>query len=76
LLLGHPLPAVLLAWSRDGDCDEEPLPDENVLFSVCAGLVTINREINTIRLVHYTAQEYFERIRMTRHLLEHDVNIT
>jgi hypothetical protein len=30
---------------------------------VCAGLVTVDPESNIIRLVHYTTQEYFERIR-------------
>ncbi|KAH0558820.1 hypothetical protein GP486_004540 [Trichoglossum hirsutum] len=34
--------------------------------SVCAGLVTIDQESKIIRLVHYTTQEYFVRIRMTR----------
>jgi ankyrin repeat protein len=43
--------------SFDGDA----LPDEDVLVSVCAGLVTIDQESNIIRLVHYTTQEYFER---------------
>jgi hypothetical protein len=46
--------------------DEEALPDEDVLVSVCAGLVTIDQESKIIRLVHYTTQEYFERIRVTR----------
>jgi hypothetical protein len=46
--------------------DENALPDEDVLVSICAGLVTIGQERNIIRLVHYTTQEYFERIRMTR----------
>ena len=46
--------------------DEENLPDEELLTSVCAGLVIVDRESNIIRLVHYTTQEYFERIRMTR----------
>ncbi|KAI9764109.1 MAG: hypothetical protein M1840_008669 [Geoglossum simile] len=42
---------------------EDAMPDEDVLVSVCAGLVIIDRESNIIRLVHYTTQEYFERIR-------------
>ncbi|KAI9767661.1 MAG: hypothetical protein M1840_005532 [Geoglossum simile] len=46
--------------------DEDNLPDEELLTSVCAGLVTIDRESNIIRLVHYTTQEYFERIRAIR----------
>jgi hypothetical protein len=50
----------------DTEMDEEALPDEDLLVSVCAGLVTIDRESNVIRLVHYTTQEYFQRIRMDR----------
>ncbi|KAF1994409.1 hypothetical protein P154DRAFT_527092, partial [Amniculicola lignicola CBS 123094] len=37
--------------------------DVEDIISVCAGLVTIDEESNVIRLVHYTTQEYFERIR-------------
>ncbi|KAH0536690.1 hypothetical protein FGG08_006456 [Glutinoglossum americanum] len=47
----------------DVDFDEEAMPD--VLVSICAGLVTVDRESNITRLVHYTTQEYFERTRMT-----------
>ncbi|KID73321.1 hypothetical protein MBR_07197, partial [Metarhizium brunneum ARSEF 3297] len=32
-----------------------------VIGSVCAGLVTIDKDSDTVRLVHYTAQTYFER---------------
>ena len=52
--------------SRDTDFDEEALPDKDVLVSICAGLVTIDQANNIICLVHYTTQEYFERIRITR----------
>jgi hypothetical protein len=51
---------------EDTDIDEEALPNQDLLVSVCAGLVTIDGESNIIRLVHYTAQEYFERIRMAQ----------
>lgn len=46
--------------------DKEALPDQDFLISVCAGLITVDRESNIIRFVHYTTQEYFERIRDTR----------
>src|ERR1700738_134863 len=49
----------LAVKSGDTDMDEEALPDEDILVSVCAGLVTIDRESNVIRFVHYTAREYF-----------------
>jgi ankyrin repeat protein len=41
--------------------DADYLPSIGVLQSVCAGLVTVDEESDIIRLVHYTAQEYFER---------------
>ena len=50
----------------DVGLDEEALPDEDLLVSVCAGLVTIDQKSNIIRLVHYTTQQYFERTRMVR----------
>jgi ankyrin repeat protein len=43
------------------EMDEEFLPEVEILDSVCAGLVTVNKNSNIIQLVHYTAQEYFER---------------
>jgi ankyrin repeat protein len=49
----------LAVESGDTDIDEEALPDEDLLVSVCAGLVTIDRESNVIRFVHYTTREYF-----------------
>lgn len=47
---------------------EEELDPDNILdvedvISVCAGLVIVDEESHIIRLVHYTTQEYFERIR-------------
>lgn len=38
--------------------DEDLIIDEDLLISVCAGLVTIDHESGIVRLVHYTAQEY------------------
>jgi hypothetical protein len=56
-----------LAVEPEGsELDEEDLPDEELLTSTCAGLVTVDRESNIIRLVHYTTQEYFKRIRTTQ----------
>src|SRR4051794_7628449 len=43
------------------ELDEENLPEIEDMVSVCAGLVTVDEESDIIRLVHYTAQEYFER---------------
>ncbi|KAK6339354.1 hypothetical protein TWF718_008774 [Orbilia javanica] len=41
--------------------DEENLPEVQDIISLCAGLITVDEESDIVRLVHYTAQEYFER---------------
>lgn len=43
--------------------DEEDLPSQALLITVCGGILTIDQESNVIRLIHYTTQEYFERHR-------------
>ncbi|KAF3291558.1 hypothetical protein TWF970_000772 [Orbilia oligospora] len=47
------------------EIDITNLSDVDDLVSYCRGLVTIDERSNVIRLIHYTAQEYFERTRMT-----------
>ncbi|KAI9798941.1 MAG: hypothetical protein M1833_004294 [Piccolia ochrophora] len=42
----------------EAEFDEDNVTDLEQIASVCAGLVTIDRESNIIRLVHYTTQEY------------------
>ncbi|EPE30107.1 Ankyrin repeat-containing protein [Glarea lozoyensis ATCC 20868] len=51
----------------DTRVDEEAVPDGNHLVSLCAGLLTIDHDSNIIRFVHYTTQEYFERIKKERY---------
>ena len=46
--------------------NKEDLIDEDILSTVCAGLVTIDQKSRIIRLVHYTAEKYLERIRAAR----------
>jgi ankyrin repeat protein len=48
---------------RPGDkyLDEDGFVDEERLLSVCAGMVTLQRESKTIILVHYTAEDYFKK---------------
>ena len=46
--------------------DSDSLIDEEIMLSVCAGIVTIEDESNLIRFIHYTTQEYLERIRDAR----------
>jgi len=41
--------------------DQDDCADIVDMVSACAGLVTINKKSNTIRLVHYTTQEYLNR---------------
>ena len=45
----------------DTDLDEESLPNREYLLSVCGGLVMISGRTETVRFIHYTVQEYFER---------------
>jgi hypothetical protein len=40
--------------------DSDSLIDEEIILSVCAGIVTIEDESNLIRFIHYTTQEYLE----------------
>ena len=43
------------------ELDEDNLPDMNEVIAVCAGLVVIDEKSDVVRLVHYTAQDFFER---------------
>ena len=47
------------------ELDEDNLPEVEAMVSACAGLVTVDEESSIIRLVHYTAQEYLERVQNT-----------
>lgn len=59
----------------ESELDKENLPQIEDMVSVCAGLVTVDEESDTIRLVHYTTQEYFERTR-THWFPEAEIYIT
>lgn len=41
--------------------EDDDLPDGELLTSTCSGLIMVDREAHTVRVVHYTAQEYLER---------------
>ncbi|KAH7000109.1 hypothetical protein EDB80DRAFT_686728 [Ilyonectria destructans] len=43
------------------ELDEENIPQIDSIFSVCAGLVTLDEESKIVRLVHFTAQEYLQK---------------
>ena len=62
----RPLTTSELRHALAVEIDEPELNKDNFeetedMVSVCAGLVTVNKESDVIRLVHYTTQEYFER---------------
>jgi ankyrin repeat protein len=46
----------------DSELNEDNIPDAEDILSVCCGLVTVDKESQVVRLIHYTAQEYFEKI--------------
>jgi hypothetical protein len=48
----------------DRALNNDKLYEVEYIVSVCAGLVTVDEGSNIIRLVHYTTQEYFERVRL------------
>ena len=58
--------AVMELEQDEARIDDEGLPQSELLITVCAGIVTIDMESNIIRLVHYTTQEYFERVRLLK----------
>ncbi|KAK6518749.1 hypothetical protein TWF506_005888 [Arthrobotrys conoides] len=62
----RPLQILELQHALGVEIDKHELDDENIphiedVVSVCAGLIVVDKESNVVRLVHYTAQEYFER---------------
>ena len=44
----------------DTTVDEANFVDEEILSSVCAGLIVVDHDRQIVRLAHYTTQEYFE----------------
>lgn len=49
----------------DPEIDEENIPELEDMVSFCEGLVIVDEESNIIRLVHYTTQEYLDRVSHT-----------
>ena len=43
----------------DIELDEEAIPAQKRLLDCCLGLVLVDEETSTVRLVHYTLEEYF-----------------
>ena len=46
---------------EDTELDETAFPETETLLNISAGLIRIDQKSGTIRLVHYTLQEYLER---------------
>ncbi|KAG8800519.1 hypothetical protein FRC18_007998, partial [Serendipita sp. 400] len=46
--------------------EDDALPDTEVIMTVCAGLITLDRTTDLVRLVHYTTQQYLERLKASR----------
>ncbi|KAF7344743.1 Ankyrin repeat domain-containing protein [Mycena venus] len=46
--------------------DEDNILDIDIILVVCAGLVIVDEQRSVVRLVHYTAQEYFDNIQAER----------
>jgi len=56
------------------DISDDDLIDVEDLVSVCAGIVTVDRESGIIRLIHYTTQKYLQNY-LQRQLPTTDANI-
>jgi ankyrin repeat protein len=44
------------------ELDDDNLLDIEIILAACAGLVIMDEQLSVVRLVHYTTQEYFDRI--------------
>ena len=51
----------LAVEKEDTSLDNENIPDGELLVSVCTGLIEVHPDGGIVGLVHFTAQEYFER---------------
>ncbi|KAF5264449.1 hypothetical protein FOXYS1_4771 [Fusarium oxysporum] len=57
----------VIIQETDSSLDEERLMDIEDMIFVCAGLVTIDKQDETVTLIHYTTQEYLKRTRADWH---------
>ncbi|KAI4113321.1 MAG: hypothetical protein LQ338_008196, partial [Usnochroma carphineum] len=48
------------------DFDNEALSLIGMILDVCAGLLILDEENDIVRLVHYTAQDYFDAVQISR----------
>ncbi|KAJ7021504.1 hypothetical protein C8F04DRAFT_266660 [Mycena alexandri] len=54
--------AALAIEPGDRQLDEDNVLDINIILSVCAGLVIVDKQSSVVRLVHYTTQQYLDKI--------------
>ncbi|KAJ6555662.1 hypothetical protein DFH09DRAFT_1037923 [Mycena vulgaris] len=59
LLVGE-LQEALATGPEDTALDPDNLLDMDIVLSVCAGLVVVDETASTVRLIHYTAQDYLD----------------
>ena len=60
------LQCALALEAEDTEFDEEAVPNENALLSVCCGLVVVEHKSHIVRFVHFTTETYIQQIRRTR----------
>ncbi|KAJ7132644.1 ankyrin repeat-containing domain protein [Mycena filopes] len=46
--------------------DDDNVLDIELILAVCAGLLIVDEQLDVVRLVHYTTQEYFDRVQAQR----------
>ncbi|RKK55868.1 hypothetical protein BFJ68_g17838, partial [Fusarium oxysporum] len=61
------LRTAVIIQETDSSLDEERLMDIEDMVSVCAGLATIDKQDETVTLIHYTTQDYLKRTRADWH---------
>jgi ankyrin repeat protein len=49
----------------DKEIDEDNILETEQLLMICAGLVTIDEQSDSVRFIHYTTQEYLQRNQQT-----------
>jgi ankyrin repeat protein len=49
----------------DDEIDEDNIMETEQLLTICAGLVTIDEQSDSVRFIHYTTQEYLQRNQQT-----------
>ncbi|KAL8717409.1 MAG: hypothetical protein Q9225_005340 [Loekoesia sp. 1 TL-2023] len=58
----HMLEEALAIDHKVRDFDPEAIPQVGLVLDLCAGLLIVDEQTNVVRLVHYTAQDYFDTL--------------